>query len=272
MRSTPTDVARSRLAEARAVVAFTGAGVAAESGIPTFRGSTGDGGPPGLWDKYSPAVYGTPWGLAAAAVFRPGRFRRFVGDVATAFFDAEPNAGHRALGELTAQGRLRAVITQNIDDLHERGGADPVFKLHGDLLSGRCLRCRGRNAIQRGVLRARLEAATERRHWRATRHILSAYPRCPECGGGQRPDVVLFGEGLPRDQWRAAESALEECDLLLISGTSGSVYPANRLPHIARHRGVTTIEISPEPTAYSAWVDWPLSGTFGETMPQLLAE
>lgn len=254
------------------MVAFTGAGVAAESGIPTFRRAPGGGGPAGLWDDYSPAIYGTPWGLAAAAVVRPERFRRFVRDVAAAFFDAEPNAGHRGLGELAAEGRLRAVITQNIDDLHERGGAEPIIKLHGDLLSGRCLRCHARNAVDREVLRARLAAATERRHWRATRHILKAYPRCPRCGGRQRPDVVLFGEGLPRHQWQAAETALEECDLLLISGTSGTVYPANALPDIARQRRVTTVEISPEPTPYSGWVDYPLTGTFGETMPQLVGD
>jgi NAD-dependent deacetylase len=258
------DEVKQLISRAKAVVAFTGAGVAAESGIPTFRGDDG------LWAKYSPSVYGTPMGLAATAVLRPSRLKAFVRDVSQAFLLADPNPGHMALGRLSASGRLLAVITQNIDDLHERGGAAPVIKLHGDLLTARCTRCKRTQALDRAELQRRVDRATGGPLWWGMRRLLSVYPRCAECGGRQRPHVVFFGESLAEEDCRAAERALRRCDLLIVSGTSGEVYPANRLPQIARRRGVPLVEISPEPTPYTRWADHYVNDTFAAAMPRLV--
>ena len=254
------------MAAANAIVAFTGAGVAAESGIPTFRGQGG------LWERYPPTIYGTPFGLAGAAVFRPSKIISFVRDCAGAFFGAEANEGHRALGDLEEQGRLLAVITQNIDDLHELGGAKTVIKLHGDLLTARCRRCSCRTTMKREDLRRRVAEGTKGRLWWGLGKLLSIYPRCEECKGRQRPDVVLFGEALPDDAVVAAENALERCDLLIIAGTSGRVYPANQLPEIARRLKIPVIEISPDRTPFSGWVDHHIAAPFAPTMSKLVAK
>jgi NAD-dependent deacetylase len=243
---------------------FTGAGVAAESGIPTFRGDDG------LWVKYTPSVWATPKGLALAALTQPRRFKGFIREVTDAFLEAEPNSGHTAIGRLTRSGRLLAVVTQNIDDLHERGGADPVIKLHGDMLTARCLRCGHTARVTRGELRKQIDKATRGPLWWGLPRLLSAYPRCQRCRGRQRPHVVFFGEELSADDCRAAEEAMEQCDLLLVSGTSGDVYPANLLPEIAHRRGVPLIEISPEPTPFTGWADYYLPTGFAEALPLLV--
>ncbi len=256
--------AKRAVAEAKAVCVFTGAGVAAESGIPTFRGDDG------LWVRYTPSVWATPKGLAIAALTQPSRFKRFIREVSDAFLQAAPNAGHVALGRLARDGRLLAVVTQNIDDLHERGGAAPVIKLHGDLLTARCVRCGHTAKVTRDELRKRIDSATGGPLWWGLSRLVSLYPRCRLCRGRQRPHVVFFGENLAADDCRAAEEAMEQCDLLLVSGTSGDVYPANRLPEIAHRRGVPLVEVSPEPTPFTPWADYYLPAGFAEALPLLV--
>jgi NAD-dependent deacetylase len=236
------DLARasSLLASARRVAVLTGAGVSAESGIPTFRGLGG------LWNGRDPMSLATPQAFAAdpELVWDFYHWRREL------VLRAEPNAAHRALAELAKRVPL-TLITQNVDRLHQRAGSVDVLELHGNLFDVRCSRC--------GLT---VDATDE---------DLPRLPLCPDCGALQRPGVVWFGEGLPQDVWQGAESAVREADLLLVIGTSALVYPAAGLIETAARDGCAVIEVNLEPTPVTDAVDVALHGPAGEILPALLA-
>lgn len=224
----PTDL-HERLHAARNVVVLTGAGVSAESGIPTFREAQ-----TGLWAQYSPQDLATPEAFAAD----PGRVWRWYQWRRQLIHDNGPNDAHRALAELQGQCPHLAVITQNVDGLHQAAGADGVIELHGNLWRLRC-------SIDCGHTQTLMAPESAER------------PRpCPNCGAPLRPDVVWFGEVLPRAALQSAADAVANADLLLVAGTSNLVYPAAALPEQALDAGVPVAEINPDRTPLSEQVTW----------------
>ena len=259
------DLLAERISGSQRVVAFSGAGISAESGIPTFRGEGG------IWEQYSPALYGNIPGMLSVFLFRPSRLHRFFLEAISTFVRAEPNAGHHALAGIERRGHLRSVITQNVDDLHERSGHGRVIKLHGDLYRFRCLGCGTRAPLSReeggGIGEALGRIRSTRRH--LVRSFRQVVPACPSCGGRMRPDVVFFGESLPREDLSEAMEEARTCEIMLVIGTSGVVYPAASIPQVARENGALIAEVGTEPTAMTAKSDLFLKGPAGEVLPEI---
>ncbi|MBI5474947.1 MAG: NAD-dependent deacylase [Ignavibacteriae bacterium] len=226
---------------AQHVVAFTGAGMSAESGVPTFRGDDG------IWKTFKPEE------LANLNAFmrNPALVWEWYAARKKVIAEVQPNPGHYALAEMERKFSSFAVITQNIDNLHRRAGNKNVFELHGNIERNYCMKC-GTNFTNEYVLAG------------------AAVPQCT-CGGMIRPDVVWFGEMLPEDEWEGAIRACRSADVLLSVGTSGVVYPAASLPQTAKLAGAYVIEINPEPTSLSSHADVFLQGKSGEILPAILA-
>ncbi|QCB27420.1 NAD-dependent deacylase [Corynebacterium endometrii] len=235
---------------AQRVEVFTGAGMSAESGLDTFRDPQ-----TGIWSRVDPTAMASidawardPEPMWAWYLWRAEVARR-----------AEPNAGHRAIARwaqaLKARGGRLTVTTQNIDDLHERGGMTNVVHLHGSLYSYRCCMCA---RPWRGPVE-RLEEAVPR----------ATPPACPLCGNLVRPGVVWFGEPLPHREWDEAERRMTEADLVVIVGTSGVVYPAAGLPRLAHELGTPIVEISPAPTELTPIASHFIEGTAATVLPGL---
>ncbi len=228
------------LAEARHVAVLTGAGVSAESGVPTFRSAGG------LWAHYDPTQLATSEAFAGDPnlVWSWYSWRRGI------IRGVDPNPGHYALAEATRIFPRFSLITQNVDDLHRRAGSTDVHELHGNIERSRCIDC-GR--AYPGDAAPPTETALH----------------C-ECGGFIRPGVVWFGESLPEAELDFAQQAAQDCDLFLAVGTSGLVYPAAALPLIARRSGAYVVEINPEPSAIARQLDECLTGTSGVVLPLLI--
>jgi NAD-dependent deacetylase len=237
---TELDQAATAIAGARSIAVLTGAGVSAESGIPTFRGSGG------LWRGFDPTKLATPSAFAAdpKLVWEFYNWRRAL------VAHAEPNPAHLALAEMARRVTKLTLITQNIDRLHHRAGSAPVIELHGTLWEVRCTACK-RTHDRTGV-------------------TLPDLPHCDSCGALVRPAVVWFGEALPVAALQAATEAVQESDLLLVVGTSAVVYPAAALVDHACRPGRTVIEVNLEPTPMSDHVDIRLHGPAGSILPQLV--
>jgi NAD-dependent deacetylase len=238
--SIPNDLVEA-LRSAKFVVALTGAGVSAESGIPTFRDARD-----GLWAKFRPEELATPEAFARdpATVTRWYDWRR------QNCAAARPNAAHLALAELEQHCPRFSLITQNVDRLHHAAGSRNVVELHGTLWVWRCVRC-----------------GEQREDHQPFREFP---PRC-HCGGLRRPAVVWFGEALPADALAKAYRDAEECDLFFSIGTSAVVYPAADLAHAARQHGARVAEINAQPTPLTPLADWALTGRAGEVLPALTA-
>jgi NAD-dependent deacetylase len=232
---------RQWLQDASSIAVLTGAGVSAESGIPTFRGQGG------LWRQYRPEDLATPQAFARdpKLIWEWYDWRR--GLIAR----AEPNPGHIALAEIERRARTFTLITQNVDDLHERAGSRNVLHVHGSIWTVRCLACHAESTDKRAPLP-------------------EIPPRC-ECGGLLRPGVVWFGEALPPRVWASAERAARAADLFLVVGTSAVVYPAAGLAQIAKASGARVVEVNPAATPLSGEIDETLEGPSGELLPQLIA-
>jgi NAD-dependent deacetylase len=234
--------AAEALKKARCAMAFTGAGISVESGIPPFRG------PGGVWSKYDPDK------------FEKGYFKRHPEEVwpllKEIFYDmygrAKPNPAHLALAELEAAGRLVGIVTQNIDSLHHDAGSRVVHEYHGSTRRMQCLSCRtffDTEAVSLDILP----------------------PPCPACGGLLKPDFVFFGEGIPDDVHRAATDLAEQADVCLVIGTGGTVVPAGRIPVVVKQHGGTIIEINLRDTSYTYnTTDYFLEGKAGTRTPELV--
>jgi NAD-dependent deacetylase len=233
--------AAAHLREARRVCVLTGAGISAESGIPTFRDAQ-----EGLWAQYSPLDLATPEGFERdpELVWRWYEWRREM------IRAARPNPGHRALAQLAHRVPHLTLVTQNVDGLHQRAGSPQVLEYHGNILRDRC-------TVEQVVA----ERAEDSRS--------SILPRCASCGALLRPDVVWFGEMIPRGALVAADAAAADCDAFLSIGTSSLVYPAAGLVESALQRGVPVIEINPHPTDLSARAQVVLAGPAGRVLPAL---
>jgi NAD-dependent deacetylase len=223
------------LKSAAKVAVLTGAGVSAESGIPTFRGSGG------YWQQHRFEDLATPQAFARDPAF----VWRWYEERRRAIAQARPNAGHYALVELEKQKADFTLITQNVDGLHDLAGSKNVIKLHGDIWTLRCLKC-GRERIDRSQL--------------------DDLPPWCECGGMLRPGVVWFGEALPERALEQANAAVRAADVLIVAGTSAQVYPAAGLIPLAS----AVIEINPEETDFSDEVTFSLRGTSAEILPRLI--
>lgn len=235
------------LRNATRVVVFTGAGVSAESGIPTFRDPV-----TGMWEKYGPAE------LATAAAFRKDpalvwgwyEWRRAL------VAKAQPNEGHHVIAALERFVPELLVVTQNVDDLHERAGSLRVVHLHGSLQTARCFACARPYPLPWGH-QAELSAGSKEP------------PRCLRCNGRVRPGVVWFGEKLPQQELNRAIQAAKESDLFLSLGTSGVVYPAAQIPEVARQHGATVLHFNTE--AFEPPDDHVLVGRAGYNLVRLLS-
>jgi NAD-dependent deacetylase len=231
-----------RLRRAQRVAVLTGAGISAESGVPTFRQAQ-----TGLWARYDPQQLATPQAFRRQPqlVWDWYAWRREL------VAGAEPNPGHFALAEMERRVPHFALITQNVDSLHQRAGSVAVIELHGNI--------------------ARVKCSAEARVVNGWPETDERPPRCPDCGAPLRPDVVWFGEALPRAALEAAIVAAESADVFLTVGTSGQVYPAADLPFAAQSAGALTVEINPEETPLSADMDYVLRGPSGVLLPSLVA-
>ena len=228
---------------ASGVVCLTGAGVSAESGVPTFRDAQ-----TGLWSRFNAEELASPQGFERD----PGLVWRWYMWRLDQLEGASPNPGHRALAELASLCERFLLVTQNVDDLHEQAGSADVLHLHGSLFEFRCAACAAPYQLR----------AEERR--------ADSPPACGLCGDLVRPDVVWFGESLPWDAVEEAAAASHRYEVMLVVGTSGLVYPASQLPLIARQAGATVIDVNPEPGPISAIADIVLQGKSGEILPALV--
>ncbi|MFZ4623505.1 MAG: SIR2 family NAD-dependent protein deacylase [Rhodoferax sp.] len=239
----------SALQEARHVVIFTGAGVSAESGIPTFRDAL-----TGLWQRFDAEDLATP------NAFRKDR------DLVWGWYEwrrmkvlmAQPNPAHLAIAALAQQVPLLTVVTQNVDDLHERAGSPDVLHLHGSFHQPRCAACGQAHRFAPGIPD---EPEGGRR--------LSP-PVCDQCGGPVRPGVVWFGEDLPARELHQAQKHAQQCDLLFTIGTSGMVYPAADIPVLAKQSGARVVQINPSSTPLDKMCTWSLAGAAGVIFPMLM--
>jgi NAD-dependent deacetylase len=232
--------AREWVAEASAVAVLTGAGISAESGVPTFRGAGG------LWKEYKPEDLATPEAFSRdpRLVWEWYNWRREV------IAKAAPNAAHHALVKLEILKPRFTLITQNVDGLHDLAGSGKILKLHGDIWRMRCTAC-GADFPNRRVPLPKIP------------------PHCA-CGGMARPGVVWFGEPLPDGMMKEAEHAAAAAQVFLVIGTSAVVHPAAGLVPFAKQSGARVIEINTEPTAVSTMVDCSLQGPAAEFVPKLL--
>ncbi len=243
-------------AQARSVAALTGAGISVESGIPDFRS------PGGVWTLFDPAEYAT------IEVFRQNPAKAWVmyRALCRELAGKQPNAAHRALARLEQAARLDAVVTQNIDGLHQAAGNRTVLEIHGNHARLQCLDCGHREPL-------------------AAEHLaVSGVPACPQCGGGLKPDFVLFGEDVR--EMHAIERVMARCELLLVIGTSATVHPAAGLPGLVKARGGLVFEFNLEPTdltrgrvggwwaagrsGSAASSDWLFQGPASATVPLLV--
>ena len=241
-------MAADLLAGAGDVVVVTGAGMSQESGVPTFRGAQ-----TGLWARYDPMDLATP------AAFRrhPARVFGWYAWRLRQARAAVPHAGHRALAGMERYFPRLTIVTQNVDGLHRRAGSQDVIELHGSLEAFRCVD-RGHPYAADDVMAIAPPEAAE----------LSP-PECPLCGSPVRPGVVWFGETLPMAEMERAWSLVRQCDVLVVVGTSAVVYPAAALPEVAAARGITVIEINPEPTPFTPHVTLAWSSTAAVALPRL---
>ncbi|MBL8164157.1 MAG: NAD-dependent protein deacylase [Anaerolineae bacterium] len=241
MSSTVIERAAFLLSQCSQPSAFTGAGISKESGLPTYRDSSD-----ALWNDPKIRRLATVAGLHET----PDEVRRYFASFRAQVQAARPNAGHDALFELEAWSLGLPIITQNVDDLHERAGSRQVIHLHGNVLQDRCSRyCRGvPSVVETG----------------------EGVVTCPWCGAATRPNVTLFGEYVHGEPLSLATQVAEQTDLMLIVGTTGIVAPALDIPKTARQSGATLIEINPNPTAVTPLVDLAIPMSAGEALPLIV--
>ncbi len=224
------------------LVAFTGAGISVESGIPPFRGADG------LWSRYNPET------LELNYFYRyPAESWVVIKEIFYDFFGkAQPNPAHLALAKLEKMGLLKSVITQNIDNLHQAAGNTVVYEFHGNSQRLVCMNCNS--------------------HYPASAITLDTLPpACSLCDGLLKPDFIFFGERIPMDAYSFSMNAAERCDVMLIIGSTGEVMPANQIPPVAKRNDAVIIEVNPEPSRYtSAITDIHLEGRAGDIMTLLL--
>ena len=241
------------------VVAFTGAGISAEAGIPTFRD------PGGMWDRFDPSDFGTWDGLARLAMEEPDALASFLVELRRVFAAARPTGAHRALARLESAGVVDGVITQNVDGLHQESGSVRVVEVHGSFQRIACLACGHRERVSREAFVEGLDRAITGLRAAFVSSLASLLPRCSSCGGPARPHFVAFGEHL--HGFDDAEAMARAARVLLVVGTSGEVFPAATIPETAAGSGAVVLEVAPAETDIRA--DFRLRGRSDEVLPGL---
>lgn len=238
------------LAAAERVVVLTGAGISTDSGIPDFRG------PNGVWTRDPAAEKAST--LSHYVSDPEVRRAAWRNRLASPAWSAEPNAGHRALVELERQGRLHTLVTQNIDELHQRAGSDPalVVEVHGTMRRVACLSCGETAPMERALERVRGGEED---------------PACRSCGGILKSATISFGQSLVAEDIERAFAAAEACDVLLALGTSLTVQPVSRLVPTAKQAGAAVVILNAEPTPYDGLADAVVAGSISEVLPRLVA-
>lgn len=238
------------LRNAKRIVVFTGAGISAESGIPTFRDTL-----TGLWENFDAQQLATPEAFVADPELVWGWYEWRRGLVMRCL----PNAAHKAITAMQANTNNVTVVTQNVDDLHERAGNQNVLHLHGSLHHPYCFDCGNPHNMQQQIPN---EPEGGRR---------LAPPACTKCNGMVRPGVVWFGESLPAQAWQVAQELAAQCDVFFTVGTSSVVYPAAGLPKIAKDSGACVVQVNPHATGIENLLDYNLTGKAGATLSGLVA-
>jgi NAD-dependent deacetylase len=243
-----TDVLAELILKAKKVVVFTGAGISTESGIPDFRS------PGGIWSKYDPGEF-TYQGFIADPETRKKQWKMMVESGFTK--ETEPNSAHYAIAELDRLGKLDCVITQNVDNLHQKAGVpdDKVFELHGNMQWVVCLSCHRRFPIEEALRRIREG---------------EEIPDCPHCYGILKPDAVFFGEQLPQKTLMEATYHSQNCDLFIVIGSTLVVYPAAYMPMYAKNAGVMLAIINLTPTDFDQYATVVIQGKAGEIMSDVM--
>lgn len=241
-----TAVVAEWIRQAKNTVVFTGAGISTPSGIPDFRSEDS-----GLWENVNPEKVASIYGFRKD----PQAFFDWVRPLAQKTLDAQPNVAHLALAKLEKTNKLKTIITQNIDMLHTRAGNESVFELHGHMRVATCINCFTEydgvpiieQVLQDGVV-----------------------PRCPDCNGVLKPNVILFGEQLPYDQMMGAKKAARDADLFIIIGSSLEVAPASDIPLIAKRNGSKLVIINLEPTILDRFADVVIIGDAADILPKVM--
>ncbi len=254
MKSFPASIqdgiqfAAELLRKAQRAVVLTGAGLSTPSGIPDFR-SEGTG----LW------AHDEPLEVASLATFRthPERFYKWFRPLAAQIFEAQPNAAHLELARVEKQGRLSAIVTQNIDMLHQKAGSTNIIETHGSLATLSCTQC-FRKVDSLPYLKPFVDQGI--------------IPQCPSCGGVLKPDVILFGEQLPHKSWSSAQRASSLCDLMIVAGSSLEVLPVAGLPMQAVDRGAHLLIVNNSPTYIDVRADAVLQGNVVDIIPAIVQQ
>src|SRR5579871_5371182 len=248
MGNDPDIAALTRLIEtARRAVVFTGAGISTESGIPDFRS------PGGIWTKYQP-IYFDDF-MSSEEMRREAWRRKFATD--ETMLKAEPNAGHRALAKLVERGKMTAIITQNVDGLHQRSGVpdSKIIELHGNTTYASCLDCGQRYELDP------IKSAFQTR---------GALPICEKCEGIVKTATISFGQAMPEIQMARAQDETMQCDLFIVLGSSLVVYPAAGFPRIAKRRGASLVILNRDPTVQDDDANLVVHGEIGPTMSRVV--
>lgn len=237
--------AANLLRSARHAVVFTGAGISTPSGIPDFQSKD-----TGLWQRFDPME------VASIGAFRykPEKFYGWLRPLLHQIWTAEPNPAHIALANLETAGLIKALITQNIDDLHWRAGSRNIYEVHGTLRTMTCPRCK--ETFSSSDYRAALAGD-------------NAIPYCIKCGTTLKPDIVLYGETLPEDTWLEAEAHCKRADIILVTGSSLTVWPAAALPEIAIENGAKLIIVDLTPTHLDIYAEVLLNENVSEAIPEI---
>lgn len=244
----PLHAAAELLRSARHAVAFTGAGISTPSGIPDFRSQN-----TGLWERFDPME------VASIDIFlrRPEKFYDWLRPLLSQIWSAAPNPAHIALGQMETAGVIKALITQNIDDLHQRGGSQNVYEVHGSLRTVTCPRCRKQYSSDQ--FHSQLEKTDHQ----------DGMPRCPDCHQVLKPDIILYGEMLPILTWDEAEQHCRRADVVLVAGSSLEVWPAASLPELALKHGARLIINNLSPTYLDDQADVLLPYDVAKVLPKL---
>ena len=245
------DTAAEMIVQASKIVVFTGAGISTESGIPDFRS------PGGIWSKFDPNEF-TYQNFLASETSRE-KYWELNKTTWPVMAAAEPNRGHTAIAELYRMGKLDCIITQNIDNLHQRSGVpeELVIELHGTSKWVNCLEC-GRR-YPREELQVRLDTGEK-------------VPRCNSCNGIMKPATISFGQPMPERETREAELRSSDCDLFLMAGSSLVVYPAAHMPLAAKGHGAKLIIINMSPTPHDIYADIIINEKIGDTLPPIVEQ
>ena len=254
------EAAAQIIAKAKYAIAYTGAGISAESGIPTFRD------PGGIWDRFDPGEIGTTGGLVEFAMHHPERIRDFLRESVATFEKADPNPGHYGLVELEEMGILRSVVTQNIDDLHSIAGNTRVFEVHGNLYRFRCTSCDWMEKYNREEILGKVKSVLDAEPF-SLQGLLEGIPKC-DCMSLMRPDVVMFGEAV--QQLAESYGEAQRSDVIIVLGTSGAVWPAAEIPYEGRRTKSKIIEINPTENAFREITDVYIQDLSGMAMPKII--